>query len=73
MLEEHEGSTSADTENSPTLLLKHNFSQAELLHLYLDVWFEIFPCQSVCYSLVDVIESLLQNSGSHVLLFLVLV
>lgn len=44
-----------------------------MLYLYLDVWFEVSPRQSMCYALVDVIECLLEYSGSHVLLFLELV
>lgn len=43
------------------------------LYSYLDVWFKVFPRQSVCYALVDVVECLLEYSGSHVLLFLVLI
>lgn len=43
------------------------------LRLYLDVGFEVSPCYTMCYALVDVIESLLEYSRSYVLLFLVLV
>lgn len=45
----------------------------DMLSLYLDVRFEVSPCQSMCYALVDVVECLLEYSGSHILLFLVLV
>lgn len=46
---------------------------SDMLYLYLDVWFEVSPCQSMCYALIDVVESLLEYSWSHVLLFLVLI
>lgn len=44
-----------------------------ILNFYLDVLFEVFPRQSVRYALVDIVERLLEYSGSHILLFLVLV
>lgn len=40
---------------------------------YLDVWFEVSPCQSMGDTLINIVESLLQHSWSHVLLLLVLV
>lgn len=45
----------------------------QTLYLYLDVWFKVSPRQSMRYALVDIVERLLENSGTHVLLFLVLV
>lgn len=40
---------------------------------YLNVWFEVFPCDSMGYPLVNVVERLLEYSGSHILIFLVLI
>lgn len=41
--------------------------------LYLDVWLQIFPGQGMRYALIDVVDCLLEYSGSHILLFLVLI
>lgn len=40
---------------------------------YLDMWFEVSPCQSMCDTLIDIVQSLLEHSWSHILLLLVLV
>lgn len=47
--------------------------ESDELKQYLDVWFEVSPCQSMSDTLVDIVESLLEHPWSHVLLLLVLV
>lgn len=37
------------------------------------MWFEVSPCQSMCDALIDIVQSLLEHSWSHILLLLVLV
>jgi hypothetical protein len=39
----------------------------------LDMWLQVLPGDSVCDSLVNIVECLLEDSGSHVLLLLVLI
>ena len=40
---------------------------------YLDVWFEVLPGDGMCDALVDIVERLLEDSGGHILLLLVLI
>lgn len=56
----------------PDGAVKIDIDKTELKQ-YLDVWFEISPCQSMGDTLINIVESLLEHSWSHVLLLLVLV